>query len=215
MRIHILDARGQIIKVISEFNGTIDVSELAKGVYYTHIYVNNHYLTKKFVKQLKIMKYFISFLISVTILVACKKDKVEGPVENAPTKWEQIVGDYKVYDTLGVYLYDMSISHSYNDQTNQDILFFQNFDFDFDFETAQPFPGSNPEFYIRVGYHDTLYDTLSNRWKVLLYLDDVYNNVLQNDTIKLGFTKTNINYYLLDLVPYYSCDCKQIAVKQP
>jgi hypothetical protein len=42
---------------------------------------------------------------------------------------------------------------------------------------------------------------------------EYYNN-FHNDTIPLRFQKTNINYYISDLTPYYACDCKQIAVKQ-
>jgi hypothetical protein len=43
--------------------------------------------------------------------MACRKDKVQEPVIEEPTKWELISGDYKVYDTLGEYLYKMSINY--------------------------------------------------------------------------------------------------------
>ncbi|AEA42126.1 hypothetical protein [Fluviicola taffensis] len=67
--------------------------------------------------------------------------------------------------------------------------------------------------YLRIGGGDTLFDTNTKRWKISSGINNYYNN-WYNDTIPLRFTKTNINYWIEDMMPYYSCDCKQIAVKQ-
>lgn len=50
-------------------------------------------------------------LISLSALfVACKKKpQVEHP---APTKWELVPGHYKVYDSTGVFIYEMNIEYS-------------------------------------------------------------------------------------------------------
>ncbi|MFT5778163.1 MAG: hypothetical protein ACI837_001119 [Crocinitomicaceae bacterium] len=160
------------------------------------------------------MKCITLIIFSVILLLACKKDKVPviQPVE--PTKWELIEGEYKVYDTLGTFLYNMNIVHIYNELDDLDSLRFENFDGEFTFTALQTSFSNDPETLIRIGYHDLLFDSILNRWKLLYAVDEIYNNVLYNDTIKMNFGKTNINYWILDGVPYFACDCKQIAVKQ-
>lgn len=153
------------------------------------------------------------FFTTLFVVLACTKDKTEMPCPvPEPTKWQLIAGDYKVYDTLGVFLYDMSISHIATNEFNNDSLKFENFDGEFNFTTKQTSFSNDPETLVTIGYIDTLYDSFGQRWKILYSADSVYNNVLENDTLRLNFGKTNINYYLSDLVPFYSCDCKQIAV---
>ena len=63
-----------------------------------------------------------------------------------PTKWEKIAGHYKVYDTTGVYLYDMDLVHTHNNVTNRDSIRFENFDGEFTF-TAQQIETSNLPMY--------------------------------------------------------------------
>jgi hypothetical protein len=63
------------------------------------------------------------------------------------------------------------------------------------------------------GGGDPLYDSNNKRWKIAGGVFTYYNN-WNNDTIPLRFNKTNINYYIQDVTPYYACQCKQIAVKQ-
>lgn len=162
---------------------------------------------------------FIILAFIITTLISCRKDKVQEPVVEEPTKWELIPGDYKVYDTNEVYMYDMSIVYkkTTNPQGQElDVFEFINFDDEFFFDQTQY---SNPvyyydsQLYIELGSHDTLIDTNGNRWKLSGGIEEGYN-LFHNDTITLKFKKTNINYYLQDLVPYYECQCKQIAVKQ-
>ncbi len=158
----------------------------------------------------------ILLLFLLGTAAACRKDKVpepEPPPE--PSKWELIEGNYKVYDSLGAYLYDMQILHIPGEE-GQDIdsLRFDNFDGEFNFTIRQPVNSGNPDNYVFIGSIDTLYDGQNKRWKLLFDLEEPYNNVWNNDTIRLAFIKTNINYYISDLVPYYYCNCRQIAVKQ-
>lgn len=153
-------------------------------------------------------------LLSIGIIAGCTKEKVPKPTPDVTTKWEIIVGDYDVYDTLGAYLYTMNLEYIYNEQMDQDSIKFTNFDGEFTFTTLQPTAGGNHEFYIRVGNHNLLYDNTGNRWKILVDGVPGYNNILYNDTIQLSFEKTNINYWMEDLVPYYQCNCRQVAVKK-
>lgn len=151
--------------------------------------------------------------IGISFLFACTKEKTPTPVTPESTKWEKIAGHYKVYDTTGVYLYDMDLVGIHvNEQT--DSLRFENFDSEFTFTVKQLYPSpANFPMCISIGGHDTLFDSNSKRWKLSAGISEEYNN-FRNDTIRLNFQKTNINYYIEDVTPYYSCDCKQIAVKQ-
>lgn len=154
-----------------------------------------------------------------TAFIACRKDKLQEPVIEEPTKWEIIPGEHKVYDTLGGYLYDMSINYEkiVNSQGEEyDNFEFVNFDNEFTFEKDQyskPTYYYGSQLYIQLGSHDTLFDSFGNRWKFFGVFEEGYN-LFHNDTIFLKFEKTNINYYLQDLAPYYDCTCKQVEVKQ-
>lgn len=149
---------------------------------------------------------------------ACTKEKVPPvPAPPEPTKWEKIAGHYKVYDTTGVYLYEMNLVHKTGFNLagyEEDSLIFENFDGEFTFTSMQYTPPpANLPMCIRIGGYDTLYDSNSKRWKLSSGISNEYNN-FRNDTIYLNFQKTNINYYIEDVTPYYACNCKQIAVKQ-
>jgi len=152
-----------------------------------------------------------ALIVGVSMFFACTKEKTPIPVIPEPTKWEKIAGHYKVYDTTGVFLYDMDLIHIHNDATNRDSVRFENFDGEFTFTTKQ-LEASNLPMFVQIGGWDTLYDSNNKRWKLSAGISDYYNN-FRNDTIKLRFNKTNINYYIEDVTPYYACDCKQIAVK--
>lgn len=152
-------------------------------------------------------------LVGITTLMACAKDKipVEEPVK--PTKWELIEGDYKVYDTLGTFLYDMSINHLKSQFIDFDSLRFENLDNNFVFGEQQSFYTDLYINFFTFGHHSLLLDNAGNSWKMMEVGNLPYNN-FQNDTIKLKFRITNINYYLSDLVPYCDTTKIQIAVKQ-
>lgn len=159
--------------------------------------------------------FILVFITGMNILFSCikKKTPIIPPTEEL-TLSERVAGHYKVYDTTGVYLYDMNILHIHNNLTNKDSLRFENFDGEFTFSTEQEIQNpSNYPNYVRIGSHDTLFDSNNKRWKLGGGAYNYYNSY-QNDTLPLRFQKTNINYYIEDVTPYYACDCKQIAVKQ-
>lgn len=165
-----------------------------------------------FIKRYQILIPIV--IVGISSLFACTKEKVPSvPAPGELSLWEKVNGHYKVYDTTGVYLYDMNIVHIHvNEQV--DSLRFENFDGEFTFTVKQSSPNPiNYPNYVRIGGHDTLYDSNNKRWKLggAAYY---YYNSYHNDTIPFRFQKTNINYYIQDVTPYYACDCKQIAVKQ-
>jgi len=163
----------------------------------------------------KYQKLILAFVAGISFLMACTKKKTPIPIAPEPTKWEKIAGHYKVYDTTGVYLYDMNLIHKTGvnqSGTEQDSLIYENFDNEFTFTALQVEFSSTP-MYLRIGGGDPLYDSNNKRWKISSGISDYYNN-WNNDTILLRFNKTNINYYIQDVTPYYACDCRQIAVKQ-
>ena len=154
-------------------------------------------------------------LILILASISCKKDKTPETKGETLTQWQEMVGSYKVYDTSGVFLYDMSISHTRNEVQNRDTMHFIAFDSVFVFSALQL--SSNNESqpnYVRFGLHDPLFDNNNKRWKIMDGGDSLNYSRFYNDTLVMHFKKTNINYYLLDLTPYFYCDCKQIAVKQ-
>ena len=161
------------------------------------------------------VKWATRILFCIILCVACKKDKVPNTIAEVDI-WENrsvIAGDYKVYDTLGNYLYEMQITRiKYSTNSIADSLRFENFDNEFSF-TVEQYKWSNGLMAVNIGGHDTLFDSNNKRWKLWAGLYDDYNTFI-NDTIRLRFQKTNINYWVEDAVPYYACDCKQIAVKQ-
>lgn len=142
------------------------------------------------------------------------------PVEvNAVADWEKFVGNYEVYDTLGVWLYSMDISHhsGLNEfGVEMDSLMILNFADSFDLDIQFSF--ATDDRYLDIGFHSPVYAHSGYRW----YLDGNYedsgtpvlDNTLINDSIHLFFTMDNIAYFTADGVPFYSCECRQIALKQ-
>lgn len=159
------------------------------------------------------LSFLAILFVGMIFLIACAKDKIPVIEQIEPTKWEKLTGDYQVYDTLGNFLYQMSISHIHNDFNNKDSLYFQNLDDNFNFGCLQPYSIALYNNFFQFGHHEQLFDNLNNSWKMIDVANLPYNN-FQNDTIKLKFRITNINYYLSDLVPYCDTTKIQIAVKQ-
>lgn len=49
-------------------------------------------------------------IVVLLILLSCKKEQPITP-QDPPPPWKKFVGTYQVYDTMGVYLHDMEVSH--------------------------------------------------------------------------------------------------------
>lgn len=164
----------------------------------------------------KLIQISLLFILYCSLLFSCKKEE-QTQVENKKelSRWEVIPGDYKVFDTLGGFLYDMKIIFKSGIDSlgviHQDSLQFINMDgqYSYTFRQSTSVSTSWPKYSFALGVFDPLIDTLGNR----TFFFGI-SAALINDTIEMKFQKNNIKYYLHDAVPYYACDCKQIAVKQ-
>lgn len=155
------------------------------------------------------------FLLLSLSIHSCKPEKVKPtePIQEG-SKFDRIKGDYKVYDTLGSYLYELKIEHRYGKNSQgyiKDSFVFVNLDNQFNLKYFQSSANNLnwPKDYLDLGSYDPIFDA-ENR-KIAFW---GYQTALINDTIVLEFTKDNIRYYLTQMVPYYYQKCKHIAVKQ-
>lgn len=163
------------------------------------------------------MKQLFGILFLIALVTGCSKDKTPTPEPiPAPTKWELVPGHYKVYDSTGVFIYEMDIEHTSGTNiygATVDTLHFINFDGQFDLTVTQASPTNFPDM-ITTGSETAILDSINNRWDLFCYSPDpVYNN-FRNDTIMFYFQKQNMPYWLNDATPYFNANLKHIAVKQ-
>jgi len=149
------------------------------------------------------------FILSF-VTTSCKKDPAFVPTPPQPTKWEKIPGNYKVYDTSGVHLYDMRIK--FYTQLNYYFFTFINFDngSNLAIYQDQSTPYTNT---ISIGNCNGIYDAHSNRWNTTDLGSYAYD-LFFNDTIELNFEKDNGPYWQEDDTTYHHIVVKQIAVKE-
>lgn len=173
------------------------------------------------------MKYIIFIIVTIIgIFFGCsKKELLPDEQPYIPEQWEKYVGDYKVYDTIGNYMYKMSISHLQSSAPQGfqplDSLTIVNFADTFDI-TFQFIPNYTDQSYsteyLNIQFHDSLADYNNKMWWVGSAFFDttttVKENSLINDTMIMYFEMDNIKFYINEAQPYYYCKCKQVAVKQ-
>ena len=160
-------------------------------------------------------------LLTLIFLMACSKEKEPLPIEvPEPEQWERFAGNYKVYDTLGNFLYDMNFVHFFSGnniyQNDADSVIIQNFADTFDLKYE--FRRTADKNLLDIGFHDSIVDRNNKSWHLTRNADDentpIRENKLINDTIIMYFRLNNIKYYIPEAQPYYYCDCKHVAVKQ-
>lgn len=167
------------------------------------------------------MKNLLFTILILSIFYSCSKKEEEIPIPIIePEQWERFVGDYKVYDTLGTFMYDMSIVHDskviYPNGQRVDTVILQNFADTFDLKYE--FRETVNDNVFSIGIFDSIVDKNNKSWHLsgLGYDPNATTkeNYLFNDTIIMYFKQTNIKYYIQEAQPYYYCDCKHVAVKQ-
>lgn len=144
-------------------------------------------------------------------ILGCRKDDAncpEPPVAETDER-DLFVGSYYVYDTVGNYLYSMNIMKF--GTGGRDSLFIQNYADTFDLKVLHERYWTNR--YLGVSFFPAI-DQAAHRWALFGAAGYDGSNVLSNDTIPLKFTMDNIAFYWQEGVPYFSCVCKQVAVKQ-
>ncbi len=156
-------------------------------------------------------------LFLIALATGCAKDKTPTPEPTpTPTKWEQIQGHFKVYDTSGVFIYEMDIIHTSGINIyggTNDSLQFINFDGQFDFVVAQNV-GGGVKNNVFIGIHEGVSDSINNHWNIQDLGSNENFNSFRNDTIVFYFQKQNMPYWWNDGTTYFNANLKHIAVKQ-
>ncbi|MGB1041574.1 MAG: hypothetical protein ACPGVD_11925, partial [Flavobacteriales bacterium] len=122
------------------------------------------------------MKNYFYIWILISGIFACKKDEppINCDVESIPT-WQRFEGEYKVYDTVGNFLYEMEITHftGINNSGNEvDSFLIENFIDTFDFKVHYSLK-SNLNFF-DYGVNDSIPDQQGKHW----FLDVFFNDPL-------------------------------------
>ena len=155
--------------------------------------------------------WFLGLAMALT-LAGCGRDEEVGPTTpSVPIDGrDKFLGTYQVYDTTGIALYEMTISKF--GTNGRDSLFIENFADTFDLKILHEnywttsYLSIHPEFGVK--------DRSGHSWALWGGPGTDGANTLQADSLRLEFTMDNIAFYWAEGVPYFSCGCKQIAVKQ-
>ena len=160
---------------------------------------------------MKTRAFWFALVAVGTALWGCHRD--EGVDSDPPAQVlderDLFVGTYRIYDALGIYMYDMSISKF--GSNGRDSLLIQNYADTFDIRVLHERYWTNK--CLRV-FSNPAIDQAGNSWALFAEPCITGSNVISGDTIPLKFTMDNIAFYWTEGVPYFSCVCKQIAVKQ-
>ena len=157
---------------------------------------------------------YLSILTLLMIVFSCTKDKV--PIEEPLPIAERITGSYKVYDTLGVYLYSMSLTYKQRSDY-KDSLLIENIDNDFYYKESQPYIEDNfvNEKLLLFSSPFPTKDKNNKSWTLFNSSSGgIYDNKWRNDTIRMCFRKHNTPWWPSESVPYLDTIIKQLAVKQ-
>jgi hypothetical protein len=166
------------------------------------------------------MKQTVFILLIIFLLSCSKKELISTESLIIPEQWEKFIGNYRVYDTIGSYMFDINISHyigiSATSGNPLDSMLIQNFADTFDLRFQ--FSNSPLGNYLNIGFNDSVVDYNNKAWFVGSLFDDTNTvakeNTLVNDTMIMYFELDNILHYIPQAQPYYRCECKHVAVKQ-
>lgn len=150
--------------------------------------------------------------LAVVVLSGCKKDDKDCPTDSVPPDGRnQFAGQYKVYDTTGVYLYPMEIFLA-ND-AGRDSLFVVNWGGRFDFYVRH----ENGDLTNGLGIIPPFpsYDHQGYRWGFFHEADaQFHSGYLINDTLRMSYSISNIAFYAEDGVPFFALSFREYGVKQ-
>ena len=154
-------------------------------------------------------------ILLLTFLLAyygCRRDEAVAPTTpSAPVDGrDKFVGIYQVFDTTGVHLYELQVSKF--GTGGRDSLLLTNYADTFDLKILHERYWTSDQLDINSFFPAV--DYAGHSWALSGASIDDGSNVLANDTIPLKFSLNNIAFYWTEGVPYFSCVCKQIAVKQ-
>lgn len=155
--------------------------------------------------------HWLLFFAATCILLACRKDDPSEPIPPVEVDGrDRFVGDYLVFDTLGALLYEMNISKF--GSGGRDSLLIENYADTFDLRVLHERYWDQE--FLQIGAFFPAIDHGGYRWSLWGATGEDGSNTLAQDTIPLKFNMSNLAFYWDDGVPFFSCVCEQIAVKQ-
>lgn len=162
------------------------------------------------------MKTILIFTLFSILISSCKKE--ETKILEPPKLWEKFLGNYHVYDTTGVFMFNTEISQysSINQYgSTVDSFLIKNFADTMDLRFAF-LQYTNPD-YFAINFHDSVTDYNQKAWHISQKMDDPFTltkeNELHENTITLYYKMTNMKYCINEAVPFFNEDVKHVYVK--
>lgn len=154
-----------------------------------------------------------SFFFATSILSGCEKDDKDCPTTSTPPDGrDKFVGQYKVYDTTGTYLYSMEILKA-SGSTGIDSLYVINWGDRFNMYVQHD--DGNSTSFLNIIPPYPAFDHLGDRWAFFPDWDSLFqSNVLLNDTLRMSYEINNIAFYAEDGVPFFTWAYREYGVKQ-
>jgi len=148
----------------------------------------------------------------VAVLVSCnKKEIIADTPPYIEQWWDKYYGSYTVYDTAKGTSYQMEIRqlerHFENNYFFSDSILVTNFANKFDFRIYKS--EQNPSNGLGIGSYFPKYDYDNFKWS---FSGSAFFQE-NSDTIVLEYVLSNIAFYVSDGVPFYDCNCVDLAVK--
>jgi hypothetical protein len=157
---------------------------------------------------------FIGLFVLLSISLCCcrPEDPVPPSAQPSTDGRQKFVGVYDVYDTLGLWRYEMEIS-VHSGVSNIDSILILNLGDSFDVY-VQHDDGNNSAF-LNLAGHFGILDHEGYRWALFGEYDPLFRDgVMRNDTLRLAYFKDNIAFYVADGVPYLRQSYREFAVKR-
>lgn len=154
----------------------------------------------------------LGLLAACILVLSCGKERNECPLSSSsPDGRDQFVGQYKVYDTTGTFLYDMEIMKT-NDP-DKDSLYAVNWGSRFNmFIRHEDGDYTN---YLNYNPPFPSQDHQGRRWAFFQEVDaSFHSNLLVHDTLRMSYRISNIAFYVDDGVPFFEWSYREYGVKQ-
>ncbi len=157
------------------------------------------------------MKKIIYLVIGVLGIVSCNKETISNEPPYIEQWWDEYYGTYTVFDTLNDVTYEMEINQIeryFDGVLTSDSMSIKNIgdQFEVKIKNTQNIIYWN---FLSFGVIQPLHDKNGYRWSFNGSLSEKENS----DTLNLRYTISNIAYYMEDGVPYYACECVDLALK--
>jgi len=144
---------------------------------------------------------------------ACRKDKdCPAPPITSVDGRDKFVGQYKVYDTTGVFLYSMEILRA-SGSSGIDSVYVVNWGDRFNLYVQHD--DGNASSYLNLSPAFPSIDHSGLRWAFSRETDTAFqSNMLINDTLRMSYVINNIAFYAEDGVPFFTWSYREYGVKQ-